>query len=55
MQVAAEGGLMIILPLYCQVCGEARTKVAPPPEQSRIQRAQLLPVAGAAPAAVRGR
>ena len=43
--VAAESGLMIILPLNCRVCGATQTKVAPPPEQSPIQRAQVLPVA----------
>jgi hypothetical protein len=54
LQLAAEGRLTILLPLYCRVCGEAQTKVAPPPstEQSPIQRAQVLPVAAGA---LRGR
>jgi hypothetical protein len=52
MQIAAEGRLTILLPLYCRLCGEVQTKVAPPPEQSPIQRAQVVPVA---PEALRGR
>jgi hypothetical protein len=43
LQIAAEGKLVIILPLFCRLCAAVQTKVAPPVEQSPIQRAQLMP------------
>jgi hypothetical protein len=52
LQVAAEGKLVILLPLFCRLCAEVRTTIAPPPEQSRVERAQVLPVEVAAASAI---
>lgn len=55
--IPGEAGVTIVLPLYCTRCAAVQTKIAPPPEQSRVARAHLLPaapvghpVAGRAPA-----